>query len=1062
MQILGIGNRVSDRYLLQEQIGEGRMSSVYKALDTAASDAIVAVKLLDTLHPDMIKQEFFRRETTSLKQLRHPNIVGLQQSGWSDTGECFYLVLDYVPYSLDGYLKGDRDKPLGNFNPYRAIRELAGAVTYAHAHGVIHRDIKPSNILIDETGHTHLADFGISKLLDHLTIGETLAGYWSGGYASPEQRASKTAGFESDIYSLGAVFYHVLAKQAPPPEGPTQDLVDSNCGTAPVRLRSVLKEMLAENPKKREYSGPALEAALEAITRQMESLPNVPLILTKRAINDLWTSGYIRSEDFSEAAKVIRENLGGMPSNEVYIHRDRRNPEDLRILGDSLRLICALDAAAPVVKAIHAPLLPEIDREREQAMPYRAIWEPTQGDPANFDSNDRGNLLSELDAHEGSLSSAQEQRKSRRDFIQRWLDILSKWQQGPGDSGLEYDRVDEEADYLIFTLTEQFPDNLQWMEDAPLSVATTGQRPDERLRPVQIGNLLEVHGLTVEVAKPNRRSRKSDIPPRGRLMLDPVQARSANRRQLNAAFNFLSGEMVNPKIADIVVNPSQATRMPEPTLDFYQDWLSEDKKSAVRRAVSSNELFLIQGPPGTGKTAVIAEVVLQILKQKPDARILLSSQSNVAVDHALTQVAKAAGEDVPELIRLGRTEKIGLDGNNWTIQQRADVLRQEALSRCNEVMDELKQSEHKLNTVAGDAIRAASYSEDDQGDSSDAELDRIRQSLEIIGDWTDLVGLTPDFMKLIVEQSNVVGATCLYSGGSRMPEANFDWAIIDEAGRATVPETLVPMVKAERVILVGDERQLPPMIDDVTDVESAHEIVGDELDKSLFQSLAEETDAQHLASLSTQYRMHPAIGDLISTVFYDERIEQGTTADSHQDYGWMPRPVTWLSTSASPDRGETTRGRSFANRAEAELINKKLQELEEYCWQRELQPAVGIISGYSAQVEQLRRIVDPNNKARWRRLKIEIATVDSFQGRECDVVIYSAVRSNRERRIGFLRDHRRINVALSRARDSLVIVGDDFMMRNATIGSDENPFAAVLEHIRTHPDDCSVVPYTAP
>ena len=97
-------------------------------------------------------------------------------------------------------------------------------------------------------------------------------------------------------------------------------------------------------------AGLPLEAALEAITRQMESLPNVPLILTKRAINDLWTSGYIRSEDFSEAAKVIRENLGGMPSNEVYIHRDRRNPEDLRILGDSLRLICALDAAAPVVK----------------------------------------------------------------------------------------------------------------------------------------------------------------------------------------------------------------------------------------------------------------------------------------------------------------------------------------------------------------------------------------------------------------------------------------------------------------------------------------------------------------------------------------------------------------------------------------------------------------------------------------------------------------------------------------------------------------------------------------
>jgi superfamily I DNA and/or RNA helicase len=89
-------------------------------------------------------------------------------------------------------------------------------------------------------------------------------------------------------------------------------------------------------------------------------------------------------------------------------------------------------------------------------------------------------------------------------------------------------------------------------------------------------------------------------------------------------------------------------------------------------------------------------------------------------------------------------------------------------------------------------------------------------------------------MKLIVEQSNVVGATCLFSGGQRMPEANFDWAIIDEAGRATVPEALVPMVKAERVILVGDERQLPPMVDDMMDAESPYASEDVPLEKSLF------------------------------------------------------------------------------------------------------------------------------------------------------------------------------------------------------------------------------------
>ena len=154
-----------------------------------------------------------------------------------------------------------------------------------------------------------------------------------------------------------------------------------------------------------------------------------------------------------------------------------------------------------------------------------------------------------------------------------------------------------------------------------------------------------------------------------------------------------------------------------------------------------------------------------------------------------------------------------------------------------------------------------------------SKIERFRKTRDIVEEWKDIVGLTPDFMKLIVEQSNVVGATCLYSGGSRMPDADFDWAIIDEAGRATLPETLVPMAKAERAILVGDERQLPPMIEEAAaNVDSPHASEDNPLDKSLFQSLVEETPPQHLAGLRTQYRMHPAIGNLISEVFYEGNI----------------------------------------------------------------------------------------------------------------------------------------------------------------------------------------------
>ena len=343
-------------------------------------------------------------------------------------------------------------------------------------------------------------------------------------------------------------------------------------------------------------------------------------------------------------------------------------------------------------------------------------------------------------------------------------------------------------------------------------------------------------------------------------------------------------------------------------------------------------------------------------------------------------------------------------------------------------------------------------------------VDDLRLMQEVRGtieEWMQVAGNTPDMMRLIVEESSVVAATCLYSGGKRMPEATFDWAIIDEAGRATIPEVLVPIVKSKRIILVGDERQLPPMVEEITDAEAAGMTSDYRLDTSLFQILAEQADATgspHLASLRRQYRMHPAIGNLISHVFYDGLLEHGVSEDDFLSYEWLPRPVTWLSTSALQNRQEIRQGKSFANPAEAGLAFQWLRDLENRCRQQELNPVVGIISGYQAQVEQMFRLVDPENQDRWQNVRIEIATVDSFQGRECDVVVYSTVRSNPEGRIGFLKDYRRINVALSRARQQLLIIGDDFMMRNADLGASENRFLSVLEHIRSNLHECTIIP----
>ena len=1147
------------------------MSSVYRAQDVAAGDTEVAVKILDTSHGDDVKQELFKRETGALKRLRHPNIVTLRHSGWLNNEQVFYLVFDLLPYSLHEYLQNEQRSQYGNIDPYRVMRELAEALVHAHSENVIHRDIKPSNILFDPNGRPMLTDFGISKLLTELTVGETLAGYWSSGYASPEQRAAEPASSSSDIYSLGSTFFHLLSSQEPPPEGPTPSMVDRSVN-GPPQLRNVLKRMLAAEPRDRPSSGSELLSALE-ITRRVETLPNHFLILTNNAIQNIRSAGHASAENFREVAEAVLDDLGGMDLDEVHIHIDARHQGDLIILGASLRFICTPDERgdALVVKAVHTPYIAILEAERGRSMSYRALWSPVQGgfrseeDEASLTVavGQLTDLLSILNSYETVGAVKHERRSSRREFIERWRVALSNDLNRIEREALAlaYSEVVEDPDYLRFTLTKLPEDRLNWEDDTPLAVKESVQA-----RPQPAGNLVGIRGRIVEVARQTRRPGWDDAPvPRtGLLTVNMMEARSANTRQQSAVNAFLYEQMANPNLASVIIDPSSTTRSPQTEFAFFQDRLSDDTKEVVRKAVSSNELFLIQGPPGTGKTSVIAEIVLQILRQDPDARILLTSQSNVAVDHALTQIAEAADDPAPEMVRIGRTEKIGSGGEAWTLEERALSWREEVLGRCQPVMEELRQSEREARAAvkaggeqsdpetanvgtieewtaeakdiaaqlqeyeleyaslgsdtldvtkaeAADAVEqtrtqlreqldalnellSQPIDMEDTNDEFDAlakiieaaavpaqresevedpkqrELRRIQELRTVLLQWTGVVGLPSDFHSLIGRSARVVAATCLFSAnlfkgnwsqGASEQETSFDWAIVDEAGRATVPEILVPIVRSERAILVGDERQLPPMVDALVMQDSDSPSEDHSLDTSLFQSLVEQAEGstqEYIASLRTQYRMQPAIGNLVSAVFYDGQLENGDLPRSRsRTLDWMPAPVTWLSTSSLPNRAENRSGDSFANAAEAETVLQLLEKMEAKCRERRRRPTVGVITGYSAQVERLVTQIDPTDRSKWRNLEIEIATVDSFQGRECDVVVYSTVRSNRSSTIGFLRDYRRINVALSRARDLLVIVGDDSMMENATMGPELNPFASVLNHIRSHPHECKVV-----
>lgn len=333
---------------------------------------------------------------------------------------------------------------------------------------------------------------------------------------------------------------------------------------------------------------------------------------------------------------------------------------------------------------------------------------------------------------------------------------------------------------------------------------------------------------------------------------------------------------------------------------------------------------------------------------------------------------------------------------------------------------------------------------------------RLGRLQKVSQDWCQRINRGADeFTKAYLNHCKVVGATCIgVAAKGEISETEFDLVIVDEAGRSTHPELIVPMVRGRKIVLVGDHQQLPPIIDRDLSRELLEEIGVErsELETSLFQELIEEAQAK--IRLQVQYRMTPAIGELISQCFYDGSLHHGENVlHIHHGLNWAQTPVVWLDTSKLKNHQEHRVGTSYENLMEAQLTVKLLDQIEDELSRSDLTKMVGVIAGYMGQKRLLRQQI--HDSQRWPHLKLEIDTVDAYQGREMDYIIYSVVRSNPERKIGFLQDERRLNVALSRAHELLVIIGDRNTAELASTGRGTNPFYRVAQHIKSSTKECS-------
>lgn len=444
--------------------------------------------------------------------------------------------------------------------------------------------------------------------------------------------------------------------------------------------------------------------------------------------------------------------------------------------------------------------------------------------------------------------------------------------------------------------------------------------------------------------------------------------RTKYERQINTIERVRCGAVLNPALltAFISAKTSDSTEM-ECTEFVFE--LNESQKRAVRIALGDTELSLIQGPPGTGKTQVIAEICLQLLRRNPGLRILICSETHVAVNNLLSRISKYTSGI--RIVRIRDKEK----------DDAIDEYSPESIINSYLIWASKSIQNDMAYSIIEEEMKAAV--EDEQ---------RKKSSLE----------------KALALSANIVGMTCNRTAAYDFRDTTeiFDVVIIDEVCKATLPEILTPLLVAKKAVLLGDPKQLPPVF-----CSEEQEIIRSIQDCNLDRFMYIDTlfsNSNCVSYLDTQYRMVNKIGSMISELFYDGALLNGRNEDIEDCLTWVSYCKTkdWpLETEEAADRPQ------IYNDDECSIVAELLKK--EYT--NNPTRSIAVIAPYRAQVIALRKMCRSY-------ANVKIDTVDGFQGKESDIVIFTVTRTKGSYR--FLADKRRINVALSRAKDKIIIVGD--------------------------------------
>jgi serine/threonine protein kinase len=1157
---------IADRFALSDVSRPGGMATVYRAHDMER-DARVAVKLFNVRVPnERLIEECLNRELQALMGVTHPNVVELIDWGKDDGTGCPYLVFDWYERDL---LHVIDESPFDGWDDFARIAlGILRGLGALHEHSIAHRDLKPQNVLMTDDGEPRLTDFGISKLERTLNLGVTLAGYGSPPYAPPEVDDGRFT-FSRDVHAFAVLVMKALTT------APLNDHSDIDPALGlldvPADVADLLRACLS-SAEERPQSAAAVLSVLEPLQASREAnwarAVEVHLSLPSVTRDRLQAALHLTSTDVEDA---IRTDLDGFSAVLDEPREDNKGvvrDSDLLLAGTLCRYRARPHDTLPgrlvLVEATRPPQS-QLDTIRERGWRGKVQLLFTPPPDEEVAAAHLADFIAQISQQSREV---RETGIDQASLFREWRAILSAQLALEDMRGepIRYSSREVTARRVMFQTSASLPDGL------------VGQ--PRLVRPgrgrVVAGEIEDVsqHSIVLFV----ERGDPADVPVSGDLLFDSEAARFAIERQRAALDAVRFGRSVRSDLGALLLSPSTAAG-PEPIKEPVplQAELDDSKRAALRVGLGDADFTLVQGPPGTGKTTLVAELVAQTLLASPGSRVLVSSQTHVALDNAVERIADL----IPgrRILRVGRPERVGSTAEAFTFERQMRQWRDEAIARGREFLrmrannlglslaalditadkETIETLRKQLRDTRSKIVRREAERRDLEGQLGDLEglgsqvielaskvegakaeteslrglaqtfidvglelaqalerseplqaqlatltdsirdgrlqlleledqsmvlrmeianrlklpadvppsLDQLVQHLSradaaadaelapllsLHREWEERFGQGTEFNGALMEASAVVAATCVGLAG--VPGAirvEFDLCVLDEASKATATEALVPLSRARRWFVVGDNKQLPPFQEDALldrKFQESHGISEDVLKTTLFDMLLERLPRETVISLREQRRMLPPIGELISQVFYDGELLSVDRGQPDHVLLALDGPIVWLDTSGHPRRRERQAGTSFVNVLEATAVIQLLGALDLTSGAAGVVTSVVVLTGYAAQVTEIRRQLAASTIP---NLDVAVATVDAFQGREADVAVFSLTRSNELGQVGFLRSPARTNVALSRGRDGLAIVGDEGFVRS---GPGDLPMKQILGYLRTR--DASV------